>query len=62
MGDYFGLMSLAFWMVLERLTGLHDQHMDQHAIYNQFCGYSCHRHLRFGGGFGKKGKSTMVEA
>jgi len=34
-GIIFGLMSL-LWMVLERLTGLHDQHMDQHAIYTNF--------------------------
>lgn len=34
-GIIFGLMSL-LWMVLERITGLHDQHIEQHAIYTNF--------------------------
>lgn len=34
-GIIFGLMSL-LWMVLERVTGLHDQHIEQHAIYTNF--------------------------
>lgn len=31
----FSLMMLA-WMFLERLAGLHDQHIDKHAIYTNF--------------------------
>ncbi len=31
----FSVMMLA-WMVLERLTGLHDQHIDQHATFTNF--------------------------
>ncbi|WP_375584720.1 DUF4199 domain-containing protein [Cyclobacterium xiamenense] len=31
-GIIFALMSL-LWMVLERLAGLHDAHIEQHAIY-----------------------------
>lgn len=31
----FVVMSLA-WMLLERLTGLHDAHIDKHAIYTNF--------------------------
>ncbi|NHE59253.1 DUF4199 domain-containing protein [Cyclobacterium plantarum] len=34
-GIIFGLMSL-IWMVLERVAGLHDQHIEQHAIYTNF--------------------------
>ncbi|MBD3629527.1 DUF4199 domain-containing protein [Cyclobacterium sp.] len=34
-GIIFGLMSL-LWMVLERMAGLHDQYIEQHAIYTNF--------------------------
>ncbi|MFO7822999.1 MAG: DUF4199 domain-containing protein [Cyclobacterium sp.] len=34
-GIIFSLMSL-LWMVLERVTGLHDQHIEQHATYTNF--------------------------
>lgn len=34
-GIIFGLMSL-LWMVLERLVGLHDEHLDKHVIYTNF--------------------------
>ena len=32
---YFTIMSL-LWMLLERLLGLHDEHIDKHAIYTNF--------------------------
>jgi len=31
---FIGMMLL--WMLLERLTGLHDQHIDKHMIYTNF--------------------------
>ncbi|WP_162342491.1 DUF4199 domain-containing protein [Cyclobacterium salsum] len=34
-GFIFALMSL-IWMILERITGLHDAHIDQHATYTNF--------------------------
>lgn len=34
-GIIFAIMSL-LWMVLERIAGLHDQHIEQHAIYTNF--------------------------
>ncbi|WP_162416719.1 DUF4199 domain-containing protein [Cyclobacterium roseum] len=34
-GIIFALMSL-IWMILERITGLHDTHIDQHATYTNF--------------------------
>jgi len=34
-GIIFVIMSLA-WMLLERLTGLHDENIDKHAIYTNF--------------------------
>ncbi|WP_116108140.1 DUF4199 domain-containing protein [Lewinella sp. IMCC34191] len=34
-GVVFTLMMLA-WVLLERLVGLHDQHVDRHAIYTNF--------------------------
>jgi Na+/proline symporter len=34
-GVIFVIMSLG-WMLLERLTGLHDEHIDKHFIYTNF--------------------------
>ncbi|MDN3687559.1 DUF4199 domain-containing protein [Cyclobacterium jeungdonense] len=34
-GIIFALMGL-LWMVLERLAGLHDEHLDKHVIYTNF--------------------------
>lgn len=31
----FGIMSL-FWMLLEKLAGLHNEHIDKHAVYTNF--------------------------
>ena len=34
-GIIFTLMMLV-WMVLEKIAGLHDEHIDKHAIYTNF--------------------------
>lgn len=34
-GAIFALMSL-LWMVLERIVGLHDEHIELHATYTNF--------------------------